>query len=52
MPRFRIQAIVQLEPERFKNVDDPDGAVRDDADAALHAFADTVETVWVEEVAG
>jgi hypothetical protein len=55
MPRFRIQAVVQLEPEWFREADDaedPDATVRAVADAALHTFADGVENVWVEEVAG
>jgi hypothetical protein len=56
MPRFRIQAIIALEPERFRDFgdpdSDPDGAVLDDVYAALGQFADVVERVYVEEVAG
>jgi hypothetical protein len=51
MPRFRIEAEVVLEPQRFKGIDDPSGAVRDDADAALHTFADAVGFLIVNKVA-
>ncbi|HWD47007.1 MAG TPA: hypothetical protein VHM23_25390 [Actinomycetota bacterium] len=52
MPRFRIQAVIALEPEQSQDLDgDPDGAVQDDVYAALGQFADVVERVYVEKVA-
>jgi hypothetical protein len=52
VPRFRIQAVIAIEPDRLQDVDDPDGAVHDDTYAALGQFADVVERVYVEEVNG
>jgi hypothetical protein len=50
MTKFRIEAFVEIDPERLKNVGDPARWVRDDADAALHTFADAVGGLYVSKI--